>query len=230
MRQRFARQIMLPEVGEEGQERIGKARVLIVGIGGLGSPAALYLAAAGVGRMGIIDADVVSVSNLHRQVLYTTADVGKYKVHCAQRRLQEVAPDMCIDTYCERLTADNSNIISQYDIVVDGCDNAATRYLIDEACARNGIPYLYAAITSYAGQLTLFDARSNWRYCHLFPDKEYALAQPAVTQGVMGALPGVMGAMQAAECIKYILRLDNTLLRRLFTMDILTMQSDIIEL
>ena len=137
----YFRQMMLPEVGREGQQRLLAARVLIVGVGGLGSPVALYLAAAGVGHIGLADGDVVSLSNLQRQVLYATEEVGKSKVACARQRLLQLAPHITVDTYDCRLDAANArDLITSYDIVVDGCDNAATRYIIDEECARQGKP------------------------------------------------------------------------------------------
>lgn len=231
MNDRYSRQIMLPEIGPQGQERIAQSSVLIVGAGGLGSPSALYLAAAGVGRIGLIDDDVVSESNLQRQILYTTDEVGESKVACAARRLKSLSPHTHIDTYPTRLTADNAaSIITRYDMVIDGCDNATTRYLIDDVCAELDKPYLYAAISHYEGQLTIFNARKEWRYCHLYPDRELALSQPTIAQGVIGPLPGVIGTLQASECIKYIVGMENALLRRLFTINLLTMQSNIFEL
>ena len=150
MNERYSRQTMLPEIGEAGQERLQKARVLIVGVGGLGSPIALYLTAAGVGCLGLVDDDVVSVSNLQRQVLYTEAEVGAPKVECARRRLSTLNSTIRIETYPTRLTDENAgSIIANYDLVIDGCDNAATRYLIDEVCARQGKPYVYGSIAAF---------------------------------------------------------------------------------
>lgn len=229
--ERYSRQIMLPEVGREGQQRLLAARVLIVGVGGLGSPVALYLAAAGVGRIALVDADVVSLSNLQRQVLYATAEVGESKVMCARRRLLQLAPHIEVDTYPVRLDASNvSDLITPYDIVVDGCDNAATRYIIDDECARQGKPYVYAAISEYEGQVSVFSLPGDRRYSHLYPDREAAVARPATAQGVLGVLPGIVGCVEAAEVVKLITRCGEPLINRLFTIDVRTMQSHVLDL
>ena len=154
LQQRYNRHIILPEIGEEGQMKLGKAKVLLIGVGGLGSPIALYLAAAGVGRIGLVDDDVVSESNLQRQVLYTESEVGQPKVICAARRLQALNSRLVVDTFPCRLTNENAEeLISQYDLVIDGCDNFPTRYLISDVSARLHKPYIYGAIREFDGQV-----------------------------------------------------------------------------
>lgn len=159
---RYTRQTGLPEIGEAGQEKLRRARVLLVGVGGLGAPISLYLTGAGIGHLGIIDDDVVSVSNLHRQVLYTEEEVGQPKAECAARRLRALNSDVEVTPYACRLTEANAEeIIRQYDLVVDGCDNYATRYLIDDVTARLGIPYIYGAVRGYEGQASVFNLRGG---------------------------------------------------------------------
>lgn len=228
---RYSRQIMLPEIGEKGQDQLSNSSVLVVGVGGLGSPIALYLTAAGVGHIGIIDSDVVSENNLQRQVLYKTSEVGQKKVAKAYNRLKELSPHTHIEAYDDKLTSDNAaTIISHYDIVVDGCDNAATRYIIDVECARQGKPYVYGAISEYVGQVSVFDARKGWRYTDLYPDKAYALSQPQQTRGVIGTLPGIIGCIQATETIKLITHCGEPLIKKLFTIDLRTMASNMVVL
>ena len=200
---------MLPEIGEAGQERLQKARVLLVGVGGLGSPVALYLTAAGVGCLGLVDDDMVSMSNLQRQVLYTEAEVGAPKVECARRRLSTLNSMTRIETYPTRLTAENAeSIIANYDLVVDGCDNAATRCLIDEVCARQGKPYVYGSIAAFEGQVSVFNYRG----------------------GVIGSIPGVIGSIQATEAIKIIVGCGEVLSGKLYLVDLLSLRHDIIEI
>lgn len=226
---RYARQIVLPDIGRDGQQRLLDARVLIVGVGGLGSPASLYLAAAGVGCLGLVDGDTVSESNLQRQVLYTTAEVGAYKVQCARRRLLELSPRTCVEAYAERLSPDNAEeLIARYDMVVDGCDNPATRYLIDEVCAAQGKPYVYAAISEYEGMVSVFSLPGARRYADLFPDRE--AAAPAGTRGVVGVLPGIVGCIEAAEVVKLVTGCGEPLINRLFTIDVRTLRSEILAL
>ncbi len=229
MNNRYSRQTMLPEIGEAGQERLQKARVLIVGVGGLGSPIALYLTAAGVGCLGLVDDDVVSLSNLQRQVLYTEAEVGAPKVECARRRLSGLNGTTRIETYPTRLTAENAgSIIANYDLVVDGCDNAATRYLIDEECARQGKPYVYGSIAAFEGQVSVFNYRGGPRYSDLYPRPE--VIPPAQPGGVIGSIPGVIGSIQATEAIKIIAGCGEVLSGKLYCTNLLTLQHEIIEL
>ena len=222
---------MLPEIGEAGQERLQKARVLLVGVGGLGSPVALYLTAAGVGCLGLVDDDMVSMSNLQRQVLYTEAEVGAPKVECARRRLSTLNSMTRIETYPTRLTAENAeSIIANYDLVVDGCDNAATRYLIDEVCARQGkpYPYVYGSIAAFEGQVSVFNYRGGPRYSDLYPRPE--VIPPAQPGGVIGSIPGVIGSIQATEAIKIIVGCGEVLSGKLYLVDLLSLRHNIIEI
>lgn len=222
---------MLPEIGEEGQRRLADASILIVGVGGLGSAVALYLTAAGVGRIGVIDHDRVSLSNLQRQVLYTEAEVGESKTACARLRLQALSSHTRIDAYDERLTEENAErIIAGYDMVVDGCDNFATRFLIDETCHRQGKPYVYGSIGEYHGQLSVFNYRGGIRYSDLFPDREKLSAAPPKVLGVLGTTPGFIGCLEASEAIKIITGCGEVLSNRLFTIDMRTMECHTINL
>ena len=171
--ERYNRQIILPELGEEGQQRIQRAKVLIVGVGGLGSPVSLYLTGAGVGTIGLMDDDVVSISNLQRQILYSEAEVGMPKAIQAKKRLEALNSSIQINAYPNRLTTENAaGIISQYDIVVDGCDNFATRYLINDTCVQLGKIYVYGAIRAFDGQVSVFNYQGGPDYRHFFPDEE----------------------------------------------------------
>ncbi len=175
MNERYIRQTMIPEIGEAGQEKLKNAKVLIVGIGGLGSPISLYLTAAGVGQIGLIDDDIVSKSNLQRQILYTEAEIGQSKVECACRRLSALNSSTRFETYPNRFTPDNANrLVSAYDIDrVDGlADNAATRYLIDDVCSRFKKPYVYGSISEFRGQVSVFNYRGGSRYSDLYPRPE----------------------------------------------------------
>lgn len=224
---RYTRQEMLPEIGAAGQRRLAEASVLVAGVGGLGSALSLYLTAAGVGRIGLVDDDRVSESNLQRQVLYAEAEVGAPKVECARRRLAALSSRTCIETYPVRLTAANAEaIVARYDLVADGCDNFETRYLLDEVCARLGKPYVYGSIGAFTGQVAVFDGTEGMRYRDLFPDAPAPTEGPA---GVLGTTPGVIGTLEAAEAIKLIVGCGRPLRNRLFTIDLLTMESRTIE-
>lgn len=229
MDERYSRQTMLPEIGEAGQKKLSRARVLIVGAGGLGSPAALYLTAAGVGTVGLVDDDVVSESNLQRQILYTEAEVGLPKVECAQRRLSGLNSNTHVVCHPTRLTAQNAySIIDGYDLVVDGCDNAATRYLIDEVCACQGKPYVYGAIAEFRGQVSVFNYRGGPRYSDLYPRPE--TLPPPSTGSVVGVLPGIVGCTEAAEAIKIIIGCGEVLSGKLYLIDLLSLRHEIIEI
>lgn len=229
---RYDRQVMLPEIGEEGQKRIGRAKVLIVGVGGLGSPIALYLAGAGVGTLGLVDSDVVDRSNLQRQVLYGEKEVGLHKAEQAKMRLQTLNPEVTLHAYPVRLTADNATaIVSQYDMVIDGSDNFETRYLINDTCMALGKIYIYGAIRAFDGQVAVFNhpqGRTNYRTLH--PDADEMLAMPSPPKGVLGVTPGIVGCAEATEALKLIAGFGEPLIDKLWTIDLKTMQSCIISL
>jgi sulfur-carrier protein adenylyltransferase/sulfurtransferase len=224
--QRYSRHLILPDVGVEGQQRLKAARVLIVGAGGLGSPVALYLAAAGVGTLGLVDFDVVDVSNLQRQILHGTKDVGRSKLDSARARLHDVNPHVRVDTYETRLTSANAiDIISGYDIVVDGTDNFATRYLTNDACVLLGKPNVYGSIFRFEGQASVFGLADGPCYRCLFPEPPPPGSVPSCAEGgVFGVLPGIVGTIQATETIKLILGIGETLAGRLLLIDAQSMQ------
>ena len=224
--QRYARHLILPDVGLEGQRRLKAARVLIVGAGGLGSPVALYLAAAGVGTIGVVDFDVVDVSNLQRQILHGTKDVGRSKLDSARARLGDVNPHVRVETHETRLTSANAlDIIAGYDIVVDGTDNFATRYLTNDACVLLGKPNVYGSILRFEGQASVFGLADGPCYRCLFPEPPPPGSVPSCAEGgVLGVLSGIVGTIQATETIKLILGIGDTLGGRLLLIDALSMQ------
>jgi molybdopterin/thiamine biosynthesis adenylyltransferase/rhodanese-related sulfurtransferase len=222
-RERYSRHLLLPEVGIEGQQKLLDARVLLLGAGGLGSPAALYLAAAGVGTLGIVDDDVVDVSNLQRQVIHTTDRVGVAKVDSAEETIRNLNPDVKVEKHQLRIGPDNiMEILPNYDIVVDGLDNFPTRYLLNDASVRLRIPVVSAAILGFDGQLSVFKPYEGPCYRCLFPVPPPAeLAPSCGANGVLGVLPGTMGLLQATEVIKLILDVGNPLIGRLLMYDAL---------
>jgi adenylyltransferase/sulfurtransferase len=224
-RARYARHLILPEVGEAGQEKLKAGSVLIVGAGGLGSPVSLYLAAAGVGRIGLVDFDDVDASNLHRQVLYGTSDVGQRKVDAAQARLSDLNPDIIIDTHDVALTSENAlAVIEKYDVIVDGTDNFSTRYLVNDACVLLGKPNVYGSIFRFEGQASVFAAEDGPCYRCLYPEPPPPHLVPSCAEGgVLGVLPGVIGTIQATETIKLITGIGETLVGRLLLFDALRM-------
>lgn len=221
---RYARHLVLPEVGREGQERLKAARVLLVGAGGLGSPAALYLAAAGVGTLGIVDPDEVDVTNLQRQILHGTRAVGRPKVVSATARLADVNPHVRLETGAVRLDSGNAlQIVSSFDVVVDGSDNFPTRYLVNDACVLTGRPNVYGSVHRWEGQLAVFATDGGPCYRCLFREPPPpGLIPNCAEAGVFGALPGVIGAAQAMETIKLILGVGEPLVGRLQIFDALT--------
>ncbi|MCS6913910.1 MAG: molybdopterin-synthase adenylyltransferase MoeB [Myxococcales bacterium] len=222
-RSRYARHIMLPEVGEAGQARLLRARVLLVGAGGLGSPAGLYLGAAGVGTLGIVDDDVVDASNLQRQVLHNTTRLGMPKVESAERTLTELNPDVRVVRHPVRLVSDNVlDIIRDYDVIVDGADNFQTRYLINDASLAVRKPVVHASVFRFEGQITTFVPYQGPCYRCLYPEPPSAGMAPSCNEaGVLGVLPGVMGVLQATETIKLLLGIGQTLVGRLLLYDAL---------
>lgn len=224
--QRYSRHILLPEVGEAGQQRLLKGRVLLVGAGGLGCPAALYLAAAGVGTLGLVDADVVDKSNLQRQVLFGESDVGRPKVEAARDRLQDLNPGITIRTHHELLTSANiMEVIADYDIIVNGCDNFPTRYLVNDASVLTGKPVVDGSIFRFEGQVTVYDPRTGPCYRCLYPEPPPPGEVPSCAEGgVLGVLPGIVGVMQATEVVKLILNIGTPLVGRMLVYDALDMK------
>jgi sulfur-carrier protein adenylyltransferase/sulfurtransferase len=222
---RYSRQVALPEVGVEGQRRLGEARVLVVGAGGLGAPVLTYLAAAGVGTLGIVDSDCVETSNLHRQVLFDTADVGAAKTEAAARRILRLNPGVRVQTHPVRLTSANAVAILQgYDIVVDATDNFPSRYLLSDACAARGVPDVYGSISRFDGQVSVFCHAGGPCYRCLFPEPPAEGVVPSCDEGgVIGVLPGIIGTIQAAEAIKLIIGRGSPLSGRILLFDALGM-------
>ncbi len=229
---RYSRHLIMPEVGLEGQKKLKDSRVLCIGAGGLGSPLALYLAAAGVGTLGMLDFDVVDFSNLQRQVLHSEKTVGEPKVESARNRLLELNSDVNVVTYNERLSSANAmDIMGDYDVVVDGTDNFATRYLTNDACVFLGIPNVYGSIFRFEGQVSVFDARRGPCYRCLYPEPPPPGLVPSCAEGgVLGILPGVVGTMQASEVVKLVIGEGNPLIGRLLFLDVLEMEPRILKL
>ncbi len=229
---RYSRHLLLPEVGLGGQERLKAASVLLVGAGGLGAPVGLYLAAAGVGRLGLVDFDDVDLSNLQRQVLYGQEDVGRPKLEAAARRLRSVNPALRLDLHRTRLAADNAEDIARgYDVVVDGSDNFPTRYLVNDLCALLGKPNVYGSVFRFEGQASVFDARRGPCYRCLYPEPPGPGLVPSCAEGgVFGILPGLVGMIQATETLKLLLNLGKPLVGRLLLFDALAMQFRELEL
>ena len=228
--ERYARQTMLPQIGAEGQRRLLDSSALVVGVGGLGSAAALYLAGAGVGRIGLADPDTVSLSNLQRQVLYDEQQIGVPKTEAARRKLAAFSSQVRFECHPEGITPQNARpLFERYDLIVDCCDNFPTRYLIDDACAAAGRPWVHGAIGAFTGQVCLFNHLRKRRYADLYPDRESLCSRPRTTAGVLGTVPGVIGVLEASEAIKLLAGFGELLDGRLFTIDLLTMRSDIVE-
>jgi len=224
-RNRYERHISLPEIGEKGQQKLLDSRVAIIGAGGLGSPAAIYLAAAGVGTIGIVDMDTVEESNLQRQILHSTETIGKNKVDSAEKTLSTLNPDVNIITYNTRLNKDNAiEIIENYDVVIDGTDNFQTRYLINDASVKTGTPVVHGSIFQYEGQITVFDPKDGPTYRDIFPEPpQNGTTLNCTEAGVLGVLPGIVGSIQALETIKLILEIGEGLSGRLVVFDALEM-------
>jgi sulfur-carrier protein adenylyltransferase/sulfurtransferase len=222
---RYSRHVILPQVGVDGQRRIKSARVVLVGAGGLGSPAALYLAAAGVGTIGLVDFDVVDVSNLQRQVLHGTSSIGRPKLESARARIADLNPNVHVATHETRLTSENAlEIIRDYDLVVDGTDNFATRYLVNDACVLLGKPNVYGSIFRFDGQASVFCTTDGPCYRCLFPTPPAPGSVPSCAEGgVLGVLPGLVGTIQATEALKLILGAGDALIGRLLLVDALGM-------
>src|SRR5579864_8536298 len=224
--QRYSRHLIMPEVGLEGQLKLKRARVLMIGTGGLGAPLGLYLAAAGVGHLGLLDFDVVDSSNLQRQVTFTTADVGKSKSEAAKARLSALNPAIEIVSYDTRLTSENAlDLFRDYDIIVDGTDNFPTRFLVNDACVLLGKPNVYGSIFRFEGQASVFATKDGPCYRCLYPEPPPPGLVPSCAEGgVLGILPGLVGVMQATEVIKLILGNGEPLIGRLLLVDALNMR------
>ena len=223
---RYARHLTLPEFGEAGQEKLLKSSVLLIGAGGLGSPLAMYLAAAGVGRLGIMDFDVVDTSNLQRQIIHRTQDVGTSKAKSARRGVNDINPGVQVDIYEEGITSANAlQIIAKYDIVIDGTDNFPTRYLVNDACVMLGKVNIYGSIYRFEGQATVFDAKNGPCYRCLYPEPPDPGSVPSCAEGgVLGILPGTIAMIQATEAIKMLTGMGRSLVGRFLRYDALNMQ------
>ncbi|HWU90107.1 MAG TPA: molybdopterin-synthase adenylyltransferase MoeB, partial [Kofleriaceae bacterium] len=220
---RYSRHTLIPEIGVAGQLRLLKTKVLCIGAGGLGSPSSMYLAAAGVGTIGVVDDDVVDASNLQRQILHSTDRINRPKVDSAEQTLQGLNPDVKVDKHRTRIDSSNAlELIGGYDVVIDGADNFATRYLVNDVALRLGKPVVHASIFRFEGQLTVFPAAGSPCYRCLFPQPPPAEEAPSCAEaGVLGVLPGIMGVLQATEAIKLALGLGDTLAGRLLVYDAL---------
>ena len=225
-KKRYARHLILPEIGESGQEKLKQAKVLVVGAGGLGCPVLQYLVAAGVGKIGIIDFDKVEISNLQRQILFSTEDIGKYKAEVAREKLAKQNPHINLISHILYLTPQNAiEIISDYDIVVDGSDNFATRYLVNDVCVILNKPLVFGSVFKFEGQFSVFNYREGPTYRCLYPEPPNEGEVPNCAEiGVMGVLPGIIGLMQANEVIKIIVGIGEVLSGKLLSFDALTMQ------
>jgi sulfur-carrier protein adenylyltransferase/sulfurtransferase len=222
---RYSRHILLPQVGEEGQRTLRNSRVLLIGAGGLGSPVALYLAAAGVGTLGLVDFDVVDLSNLQRQILHGSSGIGSPKIDSARDRLRDINPNVHVEAYETRLTSDNAlDIARDYDLIIDGTDNFATRYLVNDTSVLLGIPNVYGSVYRFEGQASMFGAPDGPCYRCLFREPPPPNLIPSCAEaGVLGVVPGLIGTIQATEAIKIILGLGDTLVGRLLMIDAMTM-------
>lgn len=218
---RFGRHLVLPEFGIEGQRRLKAGSVLLIGLGGLGSPAAIYLAAAGVGRIGLVDADVVEETNLQRQIAHGHAVLGKPKIESAAARMLDLNPDLVIERHQMRLDLENAvGLISQYDIIIDGTDNFPTRYLVNDTCVKLGKPNVFGGVLRFDGQLSVFDARYGPCYRCLFPEPPpIEFAPNCAEAGVLGVMPGVIGSLQATEAIKLLVGIGTPMIGRMLIYD-----------
>lgn len=229
---RYSRHLLIPEVGLQGQQKLKAASVLVIGTGGLGSPVAMYLAAAGVGRIGLVDYDVVDFSNLQRQIIHGTAQLGALKVESARQRILDINPAIQVDTYNEPFTSANAlRIAAGYDLVIDGTDNFPTRYLVNDVCVKLGIPNVYGSIFRFDGQLSVFDARVGPCYRCLFPEPPPPGLVPSCAEGgVLGVLPGIIGSMQASEGLKLLLGIGEPMIGKLLLFNAQDMRFDFVKL
>ncbi len=229
---RYSRHLLIPEVGLEGQKILKASSVLVIGTGGLGSPVAMYLAAAGVGRIGLVDYDVVDSSNLQRQVIHGTARIGDFKVDSARDRMLDINPDIHVQVYNEAFTSENAmRIANGYDLIIDGTDNFPTRYLVNDVCVMLGIPNVYGSIYRFDGQVSVFDGTDGPCYRCLFPEPPPPGLVPSCAEGgVLGVLPGTIGSLQATEGLKLLLNIGSSLKGRLLLFNALDMTFDFVKL
>lgn len=229
---RYSRHLIMPEVGLEGQKKLQAATVLLIGVGGLGSPVALYLAAAGIGRIGLVDSDVVEYSNLQRQIIHGTGDIGRPKLHSARDRILDINPETKVDMFETMIDSSNAlQIMGEYDVIIDGTDNFPTRYLTNDACVLLGKPNVYGSIFRFEGQASVFYSKEGPCYRCLFPEPPPPGLVPSCAEGgVLGVLPGVIGTIQATEAVKLILGVGNPLIGRLLLYDALQMSFDQVNL
>lgn len=225
LKERYLRQIMLEDVGEEGQKKLAQAKVLVIGAGGLGSPVCFYLVAAGIGRIGILDYDIVEISNLQRQILHATFDIGKSKISSAQAKLSGLNPNVQIDTHFKKLTAENAiSIVQDYDFIVDATDNFAGKFLINDVCVLANKPLSHAGVLKYRGQAMTIIPRQSACFACAFDEPPAKELNSIFKAGLFGVTPGIMGCIQASEVIKYTLGLGEPLTNTLLTMDVKTME------
>jgi adenylyltransferase/sulfurtransferase len=229
---RYSRHLLIPEVGLEGQRKLKASSALVIGTGGLGSPVSLYLAAAGVGRIGLVDYDVVDFSNLQRQVIHGSSNLGELKVDSARARMLDINPDIQVETFNQVFTSENAFQIAQdYDIIIDGTDNFPTRYLTNDLCVLTGKPNVYGSIFRFDGQVSVFDARHGPCYRCLFPEPPPPGMVPSCAEGgVLGVLPGTIGSIQASEALKVLLGIGDPLIGRLLLYNALDMSFDFVKL
>ena len=229
---RYSRHLLIPEVGLDGQRKLKAASILVIGTGGLGSPVALYLAAAGIGRIGLVDYDVVDSSNLQRQVIHGTSTINQLKVESARARMLDLNPDIQVDVYNEAFTSENAmRIAADYDLIIDGTDNFPTRYLTNDLCLLTGMPIVYGSIIRFDGQVSVFDARHGPCYRCLFPEPPPPGLVPSCAEGgVLGILPGTIGTLQATEALKLILGIGEPMIGRLLLYNALDMSFEFVKL
>ena len=229
---RYSRHLLLDEVGQQGQRKLKAASMLVVGCGGVGSAVSLYLAAAGVGHIGIVDHDEVEISNLQRQVIHSSSTLGMPKVESARQRMLELNPGIQVDAYAERFTAHNAmRIAADYDVLIDGTDNFPTRYLINDVGVLSGKPFVYGSVLRFEGQVSVLDARRGPCYRCLVPEAPKPGSVPTVAgSGVLGMLPGTIGTIQAAEALKLVLDIGEPLVGRLLLYNALDMSLDMVDL
>ena len=230
MESRYERQLLLPEIGVEGQRKLSSARVAVVGIGGLGSPVATYLTGAGIGTLALIDDDVVSITNLQRQVLYDESQEGQPKVDCARARLHAMNSSITIVTHRTRLTEQNAmQLLANYDVVVDGSDNFLARFAVSDACHKLGIPYVYGAVNAFEGQVAVLCC-GHATYRTLYPDEHATLTMPHPGKAIVGVTPAVVGSVEASQVLQLVCGYGTPLVNKLWTIDLRTLQTFVIEL